>query len=83
MNYKIHKKKSMKAHLNKLENCTDETNECYICLENCKERSNLKILPCSHFYHTECIIEWFTKNKTTACPVCKQQVILMDEIITV
>lgn len=74
---------SVVNYLNELDNCSDETNECYICLENCKERSNLKILPCSHFYHTECILKWFSKNKSTTCPVCKQEVIIMDKIIVV
>ena len=81
--YKMEKKKSMRTYLNKLENCTDETNECYICLENCKERSNLKILPCSHLYHTECLLKWFDRKKNTVCPVCKQEVITMDKIIVV
>lgn len=82
-NYKMERKKSMQRYLENLENCSDESVECFICLENCKERSNLKILSCSHFYHTECILEWFHKNKSKVCPVCKQEVIKMDKIIIV
>lgn len=74
---------SVNDYLNELNNCTNETDECFICLENSKEKSNLKILPCSHVYHPECILKWFQKNKDTQCPVCKKEVIHINKIMVV
>lgn len=81
----IHRKKlsTLEKYLSNLENCSDETNECFICLENCKERKNLKLLPCSHCFHPQCIIQWFQKNKDTTCPVCKQNIIETDKTLLI
>lgn len=66
-----------------LENCTDENYECFICLENYKEKPNLKILYCSHVFHPDCLLTWVEKNKDIKCPVCKKDIIECNEIIVV
>lgn len=43
--------------------------ECSICLNEMKIDDKLIILPCKHYYHKECIAEWFKKSKT--CPECR------------
>lgn len=46
-----------------------EKNECMICMCNFQLTDKVKIMPCTHFFHTDCIREWFKENDT--CPICK------------
>lgn len=51
----------------KLPKC-DEDCECTICLSD--DNNDMGKLPCGHTFHTNCITQWFLKNKTT-CPNCR------------
>ena len=42
--------------------------ECSICFENI-DKSDNKILPCGHSFHTNCVLKWFVTSDT--CPVCR------------
>ena len=52
---------------------TEEPNPCTICLEDFKPGDKLKVLPCGHEYHKDCIEPWLLE-KSSLCPLCKQNI---------
>ncbi|KAG0317743.1 hypothetical protein BGZ99_006129, partial [Dissophora globulifera] len=53
---------------------------CSICLGEYVINDHLRVLPCNHEYHVECIDIWLT-TKSTYCPLCKHD--LLDDISSV
>ncbi|XP_024384113.1 receptor homology region, transmembrane domain- and RING domain-containing protein 1 isoform X1 [Physcomitrium patens] len=49
--------------------CTSET--CVVCLEDYIPGERLRLLPCQHEFHLDCIDQWLTLRKPF-CPVCKR-----------
>ncbi|PWA78184.1 RING/U-box superfamily protein [Artemisia annua] len=45
---------------------------CCICLAKYANDDELRELPCSHFFHTDCVDKWLKINAT--CPLCKIEV---------
>jgi len=45
---------------------------CSICLSDYEVGNEIKILPCLHKFHGDCIDHWFVEHNT--CPVCKTKV---------
>lgn len=54
-------------------NITEPENKCHICNEEYKSDDICrKIENCRHYYHSDCIDNWFITNKN--CPICNQNV---------
>lgn len=46
------------------------SHECAVCLDTCQVGAVIRILPCRHSFHHECIVGWLGQSKYT-CPLCK------------
>lgn len=46
---------------------------CAVCMEAFVAGDTLKVLPCSHGFHSTCTEGWIANNDT--CPLCKQRVV--------
>ena len=55
-----------KNQLDKLINSNNE--KCLICLEDFIENNQVLYLPCSHLFHSVCILRWLLDNNK--CPIC-------------
>ena len=53
---------------------SSEWSVCSICLEPmCKEQV-IQMLSCGHYYHNECLSNWFIKKKKDlCCPMCNKK----------
>lgn len=49
-----------------------EDAECCICLAKYSDNDKLRELPCSHFFHAECVDKWLKIN--ALCPLCKSEI---------
>lgn len=50
-----------------------ENATCSVCLTELEEGEDVKILPCKHIYHPQCIDRWLERSKL--CCVCKADVL--------
>jgi len=50
---------------------------CSVCLEDFDCGEKVRMLPCSHLYHLDCILPWLTERQGV-CPLCKQHVLYQD-----
>lgn len=57
----------------KLEMSSPESESCAICVDDFKEGDMMRVLPCNHHFHLDCIDEWLI-NHSDLCPLCKNQV---------
>ncbi|XP_015184128.1 PREDICTED: RING finger protein 44 isoform X2 [Polistes dominula] len=47
---------------------SDQTN-CVVCMCDFEALQSLRVLPCSHEFHSKCIDKWLKSNRT--CPICR------------
>lgn len=50
----------------------DQERKCMVCLEAFKEGEALRILPCLHRYHQECVDKWL--GQCRRCPICQHDI---------
>lgn len=50
---------------------------CGICLENFRPKEEVRVLPCKHAFHKQCVDKWITE-RLSCCPFCKRQVKVPD-----
>jgi len=53
--------------------CPDGGALCHVCLEELTASDELVMLPCKHFFHTQCVSRWLTQCKNS-CPLCAEPV---------
>jgi hypothetical protein len=47
--------------------------QCAVCHDDYVEGEELRVLPCQHKYHRDCIDKWLERSRT--CPVCKHDIV--------
>lgn len=57
----------------KYEDGQGSLSQCCLCLVEFVSEDDLRILPCAHYFHKECIDLWFASRRARAwtCPLCK------------
>ncbi|OWZ22064.1 BRCA1-associated protein [Phytophthora megakarya] len=51
-----------------------DSETCPICLDDFEDGADVKVLPCQHFFHVDCINPWL-EGRSGRCPLCKQDAI--------
>ncbi|XVE92941.1 hypothetical protein REPUB_Repub01dG0147200 [Reevesia pubescens] len=52
-------------------NLNSEFNQCAVCMDEFKEGTEAKQMPCKHLYHKDCILPWLEMHNS--CPVCRHE----------
>ena len=52
---------------------SETTDNCVICVDDFAEGDTVRVLPCDHIFHPQCIDEWLV-NHSSLCPLCKRRV---------
>ncbi|KAL4430260.1 hypothetical protein ABPG74_014819 [Tetrahymena malaccensis] len=67
---------SDKVHIKQLSMSQIVNQDCSICLDKLQTGQIVSIITeCQHYYHQECIDNWFQSNKT--CPLCRNQIFIL------
>uniref|UniRef100_UPI00358EBCC3 E3 ubiquitin-protein ligase RNF149 n=1 Tax=Myxine glutinosa TaxID=7769 RepID=UPI00358EBCC3 len=46
---------------------------CAVCIEGYKSSEEVRVLPCKHFFHKNCVDPWLINHRT--CPMCKLDIL--------
>lgn len=55
---------------------SDGKAECTICIDELNVGDEVTVLPCTHWYHGECVTLWLKEHNT--CPICRKPVESQD-----
>jgi hypothetical protein len=48
------------------------SSRCTMCLEDFRLNERVHRLPCQHYFHHQCIVQWLLRHNT--CPICRKPV---------
>ncbi|RQM16121.1 hypothetical protein DD237_004334 [Peronospora effusa] len=68
------KVKSMADEITHWSSVDSDAEICPICLDEFEDGADVKVLPCQHFFHVDCINPWLG-GQSGRCPLCKQDAI--------
>jgi hypothetical protein len=57
----------------RLEEGSEDRQECSICLESYTDGQEILVLPCLHWFHSVCVQQWMEKH--TECPLCQLDIV--------
>ena len=57
-----------------------EDPDCVVCLDVFRTGDLVTTLPCSHEYHSACIVPWLTRRKRL-CPICKRDIMVLSSVL--
>ncbi len=52
----------------------DSSECCAVCLEEFEAGEKVRVLPCGHKFHGDCLVPWLTERHAS-CPLCKMDVL--------
>ncbi|KAI4367969.1 hypothetical protein MLD38_016590 [Melastoma candidum] len=67
----------LKSYTKLNNNQNEETTQCYICLLEYEDGDSMRILPCNHFFHQNCVDRWL-KEIHRVCPLCRGDICKAD-----
>ena len=47
-----------------------------MCICDYEDNDRLRVLPCSHVFHADCVDQWLAVNAT--CPLCRKSIFVPD-----
>ncbi|KAK3155577.1 hypothetical protein QOZ80_2BG0205080 [Eleusine coracana subsp. coracana] len=53
--------------------CSDDMEQCHICLTEYEDGEQIRTLPCKHEFHVQCVDKWL-KEVHRVCPLCRGDV---------
>jgi hypothetical protein len=53
--------------------CSDDMEQCHICLTEYEDGEQIRTLPCKHEFHLQCVDKWL-KEIHRVCPLCRGDV---------
>uniref|UniRef100_A0A1B6EE45 E3 ubiquitin-protein ligase RNF181 n=1 Tax=Clastoptera arizonana TaxID=38151 RepID=A0A1B6EE45_9HEMI len=51
--------------------------QCTVCLKMFEVNEEVKLMPCKHEFHSDCILPWL--SKTNSCPLCRHELPTDDD----